>query len=579
MTVEHKSILRCAVYTRKSSEEGLEQSFNSLDAQRESCEAFIQSQRQEGWRLLPEHYDDGGFSGGTMERPALQRLLKDVDAGKVNVIVVYKVDRLTRSLADFAKIVEVLDAKGVSFVSVTQQFNTTTSMGRLTLNILLSFAQFEREVTGERIRDKIAASKKKGLWMGGQIPLGYDLNERKLVPNAAEAAFVCRIFSQYLELGCVVQLAAQLRREDVKTKVWTSKRGARLGGKPFARGHLYYLLRNHLYIGEIRHRDRWYPGEQEGIVPRDLWDKVQTRLDVNARTRRHELLERSSSLLAGLIQDGEGNRLTPSFTVKSGRRYRYYVSQPILNGSDKPSSVRLPAQEVESRVTERLLAFLNSKAELFDALSTVQDKPGVVQSLLTAAKKLVTNCTSLHVRQLRSPLLSLLRKVIVYDERIELLVGRTELRRTLSGSKSAVSDQASATEQEDFSDTICLTIEVKRKRYDGVVHLVVPPNETTPSKHPRPALIKAVARGRSWYERILKGEITDIKSLARETGLTPHYVRNVLGCGFLAPDIVEAILAGSQPATLKFEHIYSHIPLSWSEQRKRFGFPAIQASL
>src|ERR1700733_20766 len=273
MSLDQKPIVRCAIYTRKSSEEGLEQSFNSLDAQRESSEAFILSQRQEGWRVVPTRYDDGGYSGGTMERPALKRLLEDVEAKKVNVIVVYKVDRLTRSLSDFAKIVEALDARGVSFVSVTQQFNTTSSMGRLTLNILLSFAQFEREVTGERIRDKIAASKKKGIWMGGLVPLGYDLDRRKLVPNTKESVLVCNIFSAYLKVGCVSKLAVQLDQEKVRSKVWVTRTGVRLGGVAFARGALYSLLRNRLYIGEIPHRDQWYRGEHKGIVPHDLWDK------------------------------------------------------------------------------------------------------------------------------------------------------------------------------------------------------------------------------------------------------------------------------------------------------------------
>lgn len=311
MNPDRKPTMRCAIYTRKSSEEGLEQSFNSLDAQREACEAFILSQSQEGWRTLPERYDDGGFSGGSMERPALKRLLEDVQAKKIDIIVVYKVDRLTRSLADFSKIVEALDAREVSFVSVTQQFNTTSSMGRLTLNILLSFAQFEREATGERIRDKIAASKKKGIWMGGPVPLGYDLEERKLTPNAKETAVVCRIFSLYLKVGCVSKLAVQLDREKIRSKTWTTRNGARLGGVAFARGALYDLLRNRLYIGEIRHRENWYPGEHNGIVERDLWDKVQAQLSSNLQTRRNRAKGQASSLLTGLVEDAAGNRFTP----------------------------------------------------------------------------------------------------------------------------------------------------------------------------------------------------------------------------------------------------------------------------
>src|SRR5271163_1327291 len=256
-TESRKSSLRCAIYTRVSTEHGLEQEFNSLDNQREASEAYVKSQAHEGWKLIRTRYDDGGYSGGSMDRPALKRLLDDVRAHRVDVIVVYKVDRLTRSLADFAKLVELFDAHQVSFVSVTQAFNTTTSMGRLTLNVLLSFAQFEREVTGERIRDKIAASKRKGIWMGGPVPLGYDLDARKLVPNTREAALVCQIFSLYLELGCVSRLAARLARDNIKSKVWITQAGTRLGGNPFARGALYELLQNRLYIGEIRHREQW----------------------------------------------------------------------------------------------------------------------------------------------------------------------------------------------------------------------------------------------------------------------------------------------------------------------------------
>src|SRR5258706_7587318 len=274
MATNHKT-LRCAVYTRKSSEEGLDQAFNSLDAQREACEAFILSQRHEGWKLLPAHYDDGGFSGGTLERPALTRMMAEIDAGKIDVVVVYKVDRLTRSLSDFARIVERFDAQGVSFVSVTQQFNTTSSMGRLTLNVLLSFAQFEREVTGERIRDKIAASKRKGMWMGGQLPLGYDLADRKLVINSEEAARIQHIYSRYVTLGCVAKLKNELDGAGIKSKQRISKAGSRSGGTTFSRGALYQLLHNRLYRGEAVHKDKTYPGEHEAIGSQELWDQMQ----------------------------------------------------------------------------------------------------------------------------------------------------------------------------------------------------------------------------------------------------------------------------------------------------------------
>src|ERR1700686_1046349 len=377
-------IRRCAVYTRKSSEEGLEQEFNSLHAQREACEAFIRSQAGEGWRLIRTHYDDGGLSGATMERPALQRLMSDIAKGLIDAVVVYKVDRLTRSLADFAKMVEVFDARGVSFVSVTQQFNTTSSMGRLTLNVLLSFAQFEREVTGERIRDKIAASKKKGMWMGGLVPLGYDLEDRKVVPNPKEAALVSKIFSLYVELGCVRKLAERLDREEIRSKVWITRTGARLGGATFARGALYNLLRNRLYIGETRHRDQWYAGEHKGIVPRSLWDRVQAQLNNNLRKRWNRVRERASSLLTGLVENEQGTRYTPSFTVRRGRRYRYYVSQLAIKNTanEAMGPTRVPAQELENRVTEKLLAFLKADAEVFDGLDLAGERPEVAGRLL-----------------------------------------------------------------------------------------------------------------------------------------------------------------------------------------------------
>jgi site-specific DNA recombinase len=576
MSTESKPVMRCAIYTRKSSEEGLEQSFNSLDAQREAGEAFILSQRHEGWRTLPARYDDGGYSGGTMERPGLKQLLEDIQANKVNVVVVYKVDRLTRSLSDFAKIVEALDAKGVSFVSVTQQFNTTTSMGRLTLNILLSFAQFEREVTGERIRDKIAASKKKGMWMGGLVPHGYDLEGRKLVPNSKESEVVCKIFSAYLKVGCVSKLALHLERERIRSKVWVTRTGARRGGVAFARGALYDLLRNRLYIGQIRHREKWYPGEHKGIVPRELWDKVQAQLDSNLRTQGKRAREQSSSLLTGLIEDGEGNRFTPSFTIKRGRRYRYYVSQGVIQnpGSQQSGPTRLPAHEIESRVTERLQAFLRSDAQVFDELSATAESPAVLHQLVVGAKKLAARVSSLPADDLRDLLACILERVIVQESNIQVTIRKSDLRELLEhGDQIVAANLVGLRKPTEPIELLCLTIEARRKRYGGEIHIVVPPNSNAPVRHPRPALIKAVARGHAWYEKVLEGKVADMTSLAREIGLTPHYVRNVFACAFLAPDIVEAILEGHQPLTLNFENLCKHIPLSWAEQREQLGFP------
>jgi DNA invertase Pin-like site-specific DNA recombinase len=317
--------LRCAIYTRKSSEEGLEQDFNSLDAQREAGEAFIQSQRQEGWVVLPDVYDDGGVSGGTMERPALQRLLTEIGAGKVDVVVVYKVDRLTRSLSDFAKIVEIFDSRDVSFVSVTQQFNTTTSMGRLTLNVLLSFAQFEREVTGERIRDKIAASKKKGMWMGGFVPLGYDARDKKLIINPGEANIVRRIFDRYAETENIDLIKAELDAEDIRTKERTGRAKARWGERPFTKNGLYRMLQNQIYIGRITHKENSYRGEHKAIIDQDLWEQVQQRLDRNRTHRRNGATAKKASLLASLLFDDRGRGFTPSHATKGSRRYRCRV--------------------------------------------------------------------------------------------------------------------------------------------------------------------------------------------------------------------------------------------------------------
>ena len=352
------SIKRCAVYTRKSTEEGLEQAFNSLHAQREACEAYIKSQAHEGWRLVKTAYDDGGLSGGHMDRPALRQLLAEVAAGRIQVIVVYKVDRLTRSLADFAKIVDVLDGHGASFVSVTQQFNTTTSMGRLTLNVLLSFAQFEREVAGERIRDKIAASRRKGMWMGGSIPLGYDVKDRELVVNEIEATTVREIFETYLRLGSVARLQTELNQRGIVSKKWVSSTGRTWGGVRFGRGPLYWLLRNPIYFGRVSHKGQIFEGRQAAIVDLDVWERAQKLLAARNASREKRNIVPGGRPLAGRLFDDRGNAMSPSYTNhRSGRRYAYYISQALLqNEKERAGSVpRVRAEEIE-RVVLRALA-------------------------------------------------------------------------------------------------------------------------------------------------------------------------------------------------------------------------------
>jgi site-specific DNA recombinase len=568
-------VTHCAIYARKSSEEGLEQSFNSLDAQREACEAFISSQRHEGWRLVATRYDDGGYSGGTMERPALKRLLNDIAAGKINVIVIYKVDRLTRSLTDFAKIVEALDTRRVSFVSVTQQFNTTTSMGRLTLNILLSFAQFEREVTGERIRDKIAASKKKGMWMGGFVPLGYDLDGRKLVPNPKEAELVGKIFSLYLKLGCVSRLAQQLDHEGIRSKIWITRTGARFGGVTFARGALYDLLRNRLYIGETRHRDKWYPGEHKGVLSRELWDRVQAQLDRNLRSRRTRIRERLSSLLTGLVEDEVGNRYTPSFTVKRGRRYRYYVSQIAIKnaGCSEDGPTRLPAQELENRVIEKLISFLKSDTEVFDALSLAGESPALASRLVNAGKHLAARVPSVPSGDLRDLLACFVRRITIQQSHIEIEISRKNLGQCLKNGSKVVADHLLAVKKPFVaSDLISLTVAANRKRCGGEVHLVLPPQYSVSPTHPKLPLIKALARAHGWYEKVIQGKASDMRSIARDAGLTERYVAKVFRCVLLAPDIVQSILEGCQPDDLNFEKLCQDIPLAWADQREQLGF-------
>ena len=354
--------IRCAVYTRKSSEEGLEMEFNSLDAQRESCEAYITSQKPEGWLALPEHYDDGGFSGGTLERPALRRLLADIEAGRVDVVVVYKIDRLSRSLMDFSKLVEVFDRCSVTFVSVTQSFNTTTSMGRLTLNILLSFAQFEREVIGERIRDKFAASRKKGMWMGGFPPFGYDVVDRKLVVNEAEAALLRHIFERFLHVGSATLLMNELNAAGHRTKSWTTRAGALRPGRPFNKGFLYKLLGNRVYLGEAVHKGKSYPGEHRAIIDRDVWDKVHSILSENSRRRGNHVRSATPALLKGVIRCGSCNRsMAPSHAQKNGRRYRYYVCQNAIKSGHDSCPVRsLPAGEIEDAVLTQVRAMLQA---------------------------------------------------------------------------------------------------------------------------------------------------------------------------------------------------------------------------
>jgi site-specific DNA recombinase len=529
----------CAVYTRKSSDDGLEQEFNSLQAQREAAAAYIKSQQHEGWRLLAANYDDGGYSGANLERPALKRLMADIRAGKVQTVVVYKVDRLTRSLSDFARLIELFEARQVSFVSVTQQFNTTTSMGRLMLNVLLSFAQFEREVIGERIRDKIAASKRKGMWMGGTPPIGYRLKQQKLWVDHKQAQVVRHIFRRYTALKSVAKLCRELEAQGYRTKPFTSVAGRSYGRKAFTRGHLYRILQNRVYLGEVSHKDANHPGVHAAIVGRVLWGQVHKVMASNRRAASTGMRCESNSLFQGLVFDDAGNRMSPAHANKAGRRYRYYVSQALLQQRKESagSLPRLAAYDFEKLVSDRIGEVLGADARMKAALS-----------------KLGWNNAPDRQRLLR---------IIV--KRIEVAQG---VIRVQLDPAAALADQAVGLQPEPK------TIEISLDAVNGArrVEIVTEKHSNNISRRLNPALISAVAQGHLWRNCLLEGEAGSVVEIARQAGVSPRYVIRMMRLGFLAPDIIEAILEGRQTAAVTLEAFRKPIPLDWSEQRLMLGF-------
>jgi len=517
--------VRCAIYTRKSSDEGLDQSFNSLDAQREAGDAYVKSQAHEGWSVIPSLYDDGGYSGGTMERPGLQRLLADVDTGLVDVVVVYKIDRLTRSLPDFARIVERFDARDVSFVSVTQSFNTTSSMGRLTLNVLLSFAQFEREVTGERIRDKIAASKAKGMWMGGNLPLGYDLpapGTRILQVNDEEAATVRHIFCRYLELGSVHALQRDLAKEGITSKRWMTSKGKIMGGLAFNRGALFHLLRNPIYRGKIRHKGVVHEGGHDAIIEADLFDKVQQMLERHTVRRREATDARKArSRLTGRLFDTAGEVMSPSFSRGSnGRLYRYYVSASLQQGGtprDNNIIRRVAATELERALTDLLTRWLPRCPSPLDQVRTIRVRQDGLQIDLPAdlEKEIVPNLQP--------------GETIIHSGKTTLQL-IAPLLLTLRGGKRQIIAGAGMPARQDPS-----LIAALRKAHGLIT-----------TKRGRP-LIK--------------------------TAPASQYDRKILRLAFLAPDLQRDILAGRQPPHIHLEALKAiDIPTCWSRQREVLGW-------
>jgi len=517
----------CAIYTRKSTENGLEQEFNSLDAQREAGEAFVKSQASEGWKLLPDRYDDGGYSGGSMERPALKHLLADIALGKIDVVVVYKIDRLTRSLADFARMVETFDRHEMSFVSVTQSFNTTSSMGRLTLNVLLSFAQFEREVTGERIRDKIAASKAKGMWMGGTLPLGYDKpsgTSRILEVNEDEARVVRLIFATYLELGSVHALERWLGEHGILSKVRVTRKGKLLGGQPFSRGALFYLLRNQTYRGMLNHKKQIHPGLHEAIVDADLFDSVQQLLDSNSRRHGCRRDHVAKAPFTGRLFDSDGTPMSPSFSHGArGQVYRYYVSTSLLKGGRKSGKLvqRVAANALEQVVEQSILRLIPRTNYL----------PQIVPSRIEVRE------TSL-VLQLPVKFLNSVRKRLLTDERVEL--------------------------DEENPEYLNLVLAIQMQRHGGKNTITSP---RSPIPRPDPILIKALHAAHSIIETDRRG-LPLLNAAPRKS-----YKRLLVRLAFLAPDIQEGILAGKQPPGFTLERlIHGEIPASWKAQRQQFGW-------
>jgi len=535
----------CAIYTRKSTEEGLEQEFNSLDAQREACEAYITSQRHEGWRLVRDAYDDGGFSGGNMERPGLKRLLADIEAGKVDVIVVYKVDRLTRSLADFAKIVDVLDAKGASFVSVTQSFNTTTSMGRLTLNVLLSFAQFEREVTGERIRDKIAASKKKGLWMGGPVPLGYDVEDRKLIVNEGEAELVRHIMQRYLILPSVKALAAELARDGHRTKIQVRKSGPHKGGCLFRRGTLYHLLRNRIYLGEIVHKGSHFPGEHPPIVPIDLWQEVQEKLAVRGPGPFWVAHQRKSHLI-GLLFDGDGQPMTPSHAKRGTKRYRYYVTR---EPADDQTNWRVGAHDIEQLVEARIRQLLQDKNQIMRMAADIDParaEAAVAKAYLLAEAKL-PNQTD-------------------FIERIDLKEERLDIQLSEGKLLSACGISVPSNHQ----GTITLTTPIERVRRGHELKLVIASEREAPASTANvdQKLVALISEAIEVRDAMMTRPEMAFSAVATELGRCRKHMAKILPISWLAPDIIELIAKGEQPASLTVQRLMNiSLPADWRQQR------------
>ena len=506
----------------------------------------------------------------------MTRLLEDITADRVNVVVVYKVDRLTRSLSDFAKLVDLFDTHGVSFVSVTQQFNTTTSMGRLTLNVLLSFAQFEREVTGERIRDKFTTSRKKGMWMGGHPPLGYDIAERKLVINKLEGRVVRHIFTRYLELGGVKALKDELEQEGYRSKQWTSSSNRTYGGKPFKRGALYYILKNRLYVGDVVHKGIAYPGEHDPVISVDLWDRVQARLTEKAAHHEKGINNRHPSLLRGLLFDDRGNHMSPSHANKKGKRYRYYVSQALNQHreQDKGSVTRVPAHDVEEQVVGVLCRAITNSTHILSHVADPALKEMLVHGLELGGKRLAAFLAGHTAPKARDLFRALVQRVELDASGFAIRLSLTALDAILKcRSWEETSFEAPAFEPDD-NVIVTLNANASVRRCGQEKKVLVPDHLAGRTPAPNAKLIKLITHAHAWLDAVTSGRVVSINELSDRLKRSRTYVGNVIKVAFLAPDITEAILAGTQPVDLKCADLLKNLPLDWPDQRRVLGFDA-----
>lgn len=560
-----KQQLRCAIYTRKSSEEGLDQEFNSLDAQREACAAFVASQIGLGWKLVADRYDDGGISGGTMERPALQRLLQDIRDRKIDVVVVYKIDRLTRSLMDFSRIVEIFDDSSVSFVSVTQQFNTTTSMGRLTLNVLLSFAQFEREVTAERIRDKIAASKKKGMWMGGTVPLGYTVLQRKLVIRQPEAGFVRGLFERYVQLRSVPALVAEVNRQAI------GQAASAVGAVPFTRrmhaGMVYKMLANPLYTGKLRHLGNIYDGEHQPIVDNELFDKVQELMALGAVRAKGSSVHPDTHLLSGMIFDETGDRLRPTHATNRGKRYRYYISSRLLPKDRRgEGGWRVPASELENVVRSFAKSLLSDQIKLSEWIAA-GSSPDMVHSGLSAASQIADRLASCQTNvQAKAILQMLFKRITLSATEIRFDIDRAALIRMLiAGSVQTELVEASAPDPSTVGiETIVVPIAFKRR---GIEARLILDLENAPARQPAAPLVSLIAKAQLYLAKLTERAGITLVEIADHFDVHPAEISRLLPLAFLSPQLTNDILTGLQPVELSARTLARlDLSMDWSAQ-------------